>query len=297
MKRPYFSIIIPTLNEEKFLPKLLNDFKKQKEHDFEIIIIDGDSEDRTKEVAGGYKKNFIHFKILEAKKRNVSYQRNLGAKWARGTYLIFLDADARVSSSFISEIKKELDKRKNLIFIPTIFPQSRLYQDKIVFNLANFLIELSQITGKPFSAGSSMIFQKDFFHFIGGFDDKLFLAEDHEIIQRARKFGVIAKVLKNIKIKFSLRRMEREGRLDIFAKYLIASIHTFTKGQIDKNIFDYEMGGRNYQFIKNKHLSLEKTIKIYFKRLKNQIKQLIIKNKIYEKSFTYRTSGGRDGHL
>jgi len=275
MKYPYFSIIIPTLNEEKFLPKLLNDLKKQKEDNFEIIMVDGDSEDRTKQVAGTYKKNFANFKILEAKKRNVSYQRNLGAKWARGTYLIFLDADVRVSSSFISEIKKELDKRKNLIFIPTVFPQSRLYQDKIVFNLANFLIELSQITGKPFSAGGSMIFQKDFFHFMGGFDDRLFLAEDHEIIQRARKFGVIARVLKNIKIKLSLRRMEREGRLDIFVKYLIASIHTFTKGQIDRNIFDYEMGGRNYQFIKNKPLSIEKTIKIYFKRLKNQIRQLM----------------------
>lgn len=275
MKRPYFSVIIPTLNEEKFLPKLLDDLKKQKEDNFEIIVVDGDSEDRTKEVAGTYKKNFTNFKILDAKKRNVSYQRNLGAKLASGTYLIFLDADMRVSSSFISELKKEIGKRKNLIFIPKIFPQSRLYQDKIIFNLANFLIELSQYAGKPFSAGGSMIFQKDFFHFMGGFDDKLFLAEDHEIIQRARKFGIMAKVLKNIKIKISLRRMEREGRFDIFVKYLIASIHTFTKGQINKNIFDYEMGGRNYQFIKNKPISIEKIIIAYSRRLKNQIRQLM----------------------
>lgn len=275
MKRSYFSVIIPTLNEEKFLPKLLNDLKKQKENDFETIIVDGNSEDRTKEVAGAYKRHFANFKVISAKKNNVSYQRNLGAKLASGTYLVFIDADARITPSFIRGLKKEIDKRRYLIFIPAVFPQSQLYQDKVAFNLVNFIIELSQALGKPFSAGGSMIFQRDFFYFMGGFNDKLFLAEDHEIIQRARKLGVIAKVLKNVKIKFSFRRMEREGRLDLFVKYLIALIHGLSKGKIEEKIFDYEMGGSNYQFIKNKRPSIEKTIKNYFSRLQNQLGQLM----------------------
>jgi len=275
MKRPYFSVIIPTLNEEKFLPKLLNDLRKQKEGDFEIVVVDGNSKDRTKEVAGAYNRLFTNFKLLDAKKNNVSYQRNLGAKLSRGTYIIFLDADSRIGSSFITKIKSEINKNRFLIFLPAILPQDKTYQDVVIFNLANFVIEISQTIGKPFSSGGSMIFQKDFFNFIEGFDDKLFLAEDHEIIQRARKYGVTAKLLRNVKVKFSLRRMKREGRLDLFRKYLIASIHSFTKGEIDKKIFDYEMGGANYQFLKNKQPSIEKTIKNYFRRLKNQLGQLI----------------------
>jgi glycosyltransferase involved in cell wall biosynthesis len=46
MQSPFISIIIPTLNEEKYLPKLLTDFKKQKNKNFEIVIVDGHSEDK-----------------------------------------------------------------------------------------------------------------------------------------------------------------------------------------------------------------------------------------------------------
>lgn len=271
MRKPYFSVIIPTLNEEKFLPKLLNDLKSQKEKDFEVIVVDGNSEDQTRKIAEAYKSDFSSLEVIDSKKRNVSYQRNLGAKLARGIYLIFLDADLRIASSFIKMLKKEIKKTRYLIFIPAVFPQSKSYQDKIIFNLANFLIELSQLINKPFSAGGSMIFQKDFFHFIGGFNEKLFLAEDHEIIQRARKFGVFAKVLKNIKIKCSLRRMEKEGRLDILIKYLIASIHLLIRGEINKKIFNYEMGGGNYK-LKNKPDSLKR----YLRRLTNQLRNLVI---------------------
>lgn len=275
MVEPYFSVIIPTLNEEKFLPKLLNDLKRQKEKNFEVIIIDGSSEDKTRRVAESYKSDFLNFKIVSVKKRNVSYQRNLGARLSKGVYLIFLDADSRINPAFTRKIKREIDKKKYLIFIPLAVPQSRLYQDKIIFNLSGFLIEVSQLIGKPFSAGGSMVFQKDFFHFIGGFNEKLFLSEDHEIIQRARKGGVIAKVLRNVKIKSSLRRIEKEGRFDILVKYLTATIHLLIKGEIKEKIFDYQMGGADYQLIKKKSPSLEKAIKKYFRQLKKQVKQLV----------------------
>ena len=47
MKKPFFSIIIPTLNEEKYLPHLLADLAKQTFQDFEVIVIDGQSTDQT----------------------------------------------------------------------------------------------------------------------------------------------------------------------------------------------------------------------------------------------------------
>ena len=51
MKSPYFTIVIPTLNEEELLPLLLDDLSHQTYKNFEIYVVDGKSSDRTVEVA------------------------------------------------------------------------------------------------------------------------------------------------------------------------------------------------------------------------------------------------------
>ena len=86
--KPFFSVIIPTLNEEKYLPNLLDDLTKQKEENFEIIIVDGKSEDRTIDVAMKYKNKYL-IKTVVSQKRNLCYQRNFGAKNSVGEYLVF----------------------------------------------------------------------------------------------------------------------------------------------------------------------------------------------------------------
>src|SRR3990170_1980898 len=95
----YFSIIIPTLNEEKYLPKLLTNLKNQKEKNFEVIITDGASSDKTKQTTIAFEQKFpLKFFIHE--KKNVSYQRNFGARIAKGSYLVFLDADTGIKANF-----------------------------------------------------------------------------------------------------------------------------------------------------------------------------------------------------
>ena len=94
--KPFFSIIIPTLNEEHFLPLLLSDLERQKDKNFEIIIIDGASVDKTREIAKEFSKR-LSLTIHEVNKHNVSFQRNIGAKKAKGAYIIFLDADSCIS--------------------------------------------------------------------------------------------------------------------------------------------------------------------------------------------------------
>ena len=95
---PYFSLIIPCLNEQKVLPLLLSDINKQIFSDFEIIVVDGKSEDKTKEIALKNPKTTL----IISDKRNVSHQRNLGAKNANGKYLVFFDADTRINDYFLS---------------------------------------------------------------------------------------------------------------------------------------------------------------------------------------------------
>jgi len=248
---PFFSIIIPTLNEEVCLPKILKDLQEQKEKNFEVIIVDASSVDKTKQKANEYKLSFP-VRFYEINKKNVAYSRNFGAVKAQGEYLIFLDADLRINSSFIRVLKKAIFKRKGLVFIPYIIPDERDQQIKIIFTLVNFLVEFSQNLNKPFSSGGNIIIEKNFFNRLDGFDEKLFIAEDHNLIQKAYEHGVRAKFLPEVKVKFSLRRMRKEGQLMIFYKYLVATIHIIVKGSVKEKIFDYKMGGQEYHPLKKK---------------------------------------------
>lgn len=273
MSKPYLSLIIPTLNEERFLPKLLFDLRRQKEADFEVIIVDGNSSDNTAS-AVSQSGHDSPIRFLTLKKRNVAHQRNYGVSLALGDYLVFLDADSRVDKLFTQNITRAVRKNKSLIFIPLIAPQEKSYQDILIFKLANFFVEISQMIGQPLSSGGSMVFQKDYFRFLGGFNEKLFLSEDHEIIQRARRYGVAVSILKNLKVKVSLRRFQKEGRLDLFKKYLTVWIHHLPNGGVDKKLFEYKMGGGDYATFK-KQLKTKQKIKAYFNRLKMQFEQLI----------------------
>lgn len=269
MDIPYFSIIIPTLNEEHFLPKLLMDLQRQKEKPFEVIIIDGQSSDNTCECAMRFTQSFsIH--IHTVAQRNVAFQRNWGARHSKGRYLIFLDADSRVNTLFIQNSLRATHANKSLIFIPLFYTAKKPYQDAIIFNLANLFIEISQNLGKPISAGGSMIFEREYFHFLGGFNETLFFSEDYEIVQRARTYGVTAQILKNVKITFSMRRFKKEGHFNVLKKYALAWIYHFSNngGGIHKKIFEYKMGGSNYRMLKKK-LQSKKTPH-YFSELKHQ---------------------------
>lgn len=277
--KPFFSVVIPTLNEESYLPKILKSLADQKEKNFEVVIVDARSEDKTKEVALDFNGK-IPLKFFEVSKRNVSFQRNYGASKAEGQYLIFLDADIGIASSLTKNVKQIIGKKKGLVFIPYMLPEESNKLDmELVFNFVNFLIDVSQNVGKPLAAGGSMIFEKDFFYRIGGFDESLVYAEDHNIIQKAQQWGVRAKLLRSVRIRFSLRRMRREGRLKLLYKYILSTAYVLFKGKIKKKIYDYEMGGQFYKLPdKNKILKKggEESFKEYMSQINTYLKKIFI---------------------
>ncbi len=272
--KPFFSIIIPTLNEEKYIHNFLKNLQSQKEKDFEVIVVDGCSQDETKKMVLSFNK-ILPIRFFLVKKRKVAYQRNYGAKDAKGDYLIFLDADCGINNCFTKNLKKIILTEKGLVFIPYVYPDEDDSQMKVIFNFINFFVELSQILGRPISSGGSLIVEKNFFNLIGGFPENVYLAEDHQFIDKAYQWGVGAKFLRKIKVKFSLRRIKREGRLKAFYKCILATAQFITKGKIDKKIFEYKMGGHLYSHkikesgnneVFKKYLN---QIKIFFKKLSN----------------------------
>ena len=260
---PFFSVIIPTLNEEKFLPKLLDDLVKQKKQNFEVIIVDGGSEDKTEEVAKKYSER-LKLSFYEHHRRNVSFQRNFGVANSQGKYMLFLDADSRISPTFIKIATKIINKEKGLIFIPYIIPGEKNYQLELVFKLANYLAEYSHSIGRPFSTGGNMIVEKNCFQLIGGFPEDVFISEDHGLILKAFKWGIRGKFMRKAKVKFNLRRMKKEG-IRLWYKNLVAIAHILLKRKIYKKAFEYEMGGHVY-LDKEKKQTPEEVLKKYLQQ-------------------------------
>jgi len=270
--KPFFSIIIPTLNEEKFLPSLLNNLACQKNKDFEVIIVDGRSEDKTKKIVFHTKGLLTKFYLVS--KRNVSYQRNFGAQKARGSYLVFLDADSGILPSFTAKAKQTINKRPGLFFLPYLYSTEKSPEIIFVFNLVNLAIDISQNLKTPFSSGGAMIIERNFFNCLGGFNEKLFLAEDHSLVRKAMEWGVRAKFAKNIKVKFSLRRVKKEGQLTYISKYLISSLHLLIRGDIKKKIFDYQMAGGQVYDEADKKLPIEQVLKNSLRRVQKFIREI-----------------------
>lgn len=85
---PKFSIVIPCLNEEKYIGTVLQSLVDQTFKDFDVRVVDGKSEDKTLEVLNSYLKK-LPLKILTADVRSPSHQRNMGGRDSNGEYILF----------------------------------------------------------------------------------------------------------------------------------------------------------------------------------------------------------------
>ena|SRR3989344_4849998 len=270
--KPFFSIIIPTLNEELFLPSLLNNLKKQKVKNFEVIIVDAHSSDNTPNIAKSFKKK-LNLKLFITNKQNVSFQKNLGVKKARGKYMLFVDADCKLKSAFTKQFEATILEKKGLIFFPYINPEEKTKQIKAIYQFLNFVIDISQNTKKPFPSIGCMCYEKNLFNLIGGFDEKILVQEDFNIAKKSREWGVIGRHLPNVKFTVSFRKIKKEGKLKALYRLIVGSVHYLVDGDTQKKLFDIDMGGHLYnkkelRVRKSKFVNFDlKKIKDYFNEL------------------------------
>ena len=90
MNNVFFSVIIPTFNRAEFLKKAIESVYNQTFKNFELIVIDSYSTDKTDQIIQEFE-NIIYKKIN--KKGNISASRNLGIKSSKGKWIAFLDSD------------------------------------------------------------------------------------------------------------------------------------------------------------------------------------------------------------
>jgi glycosyltransferase involved in cell wall biosynthesis len=240
-----FSVIIPTLNEEQNLPQLLLSLAKQSEKDFEVIVSDGKSEDKTKAKALEFQ-NSLALKFVESPKRKVTVQRNFGAKNAEGEYLIFLDADYVADQNFLTVLTQIIQKTNADVLVPTTVPLTKSIFWRVYYLIANKCLPLTLFFRKPFAVGSPVCVKKEMFEKIGGYDDAVVMYEDQYLVQQLFKFR--AKIVySQAKVYFSTRREEQTGKFRFIYDNVISTLHLIFKGPIKKEMFEYEMGGQEFK--------------------------------------------------
>ncbi len=227
------SVVIPTKNEEGSLPGLLASLKRQTLQPAEVIVADARSTDGTRAVAeaGGAR-------VVEGGLPGVG--RNRGAAAASSPLILFLDADVELrEDDMLERMVRGLEERGLDVATCEVEPLDASRVDRLLHRAYNryakFLEHLF-----PHAPGFCILVRKTVHDAIGGFDETVTFCEDHDYVQRAAKvarFGILP-----VKIPVSVRRLERDGRLNIACKYVLAELHLAAVGPIRHDLFKYTFG-------------------------------------------------------
>lgn len=175
------SVIITTKNEETNIENCLKSIRNQSypQEFLEIIVVDNNSSDKTKEIARKYTDKIFN------KGPERSAQRNLGVEKSEGKYFIYLDADMILSKDVVKNCVDKINSDKNII---------ALYVSEIVMG-KKFWSKVRRFE-RSFYDGTVIdcvrFIRKDKFLETGGFDENLTGPEDWDLDKKLRKIGEVA---------------------------------------------------------------------------------------------------------
>lgn len=271
MTKPFFSIIIPALNEEKYLPQLLSDLSKQTLKDFEVIVVDGNSEDKTADIAKSYAERVPKLNVHFSQRRHVCTQRNLGAKHATGDILIFSDADNRLPPYFLQGIKYRIELHNADILSPYIEPDIRNPQNDTLAKAFNLFLDTQMKFDSRIILESLVVIKSSSFTKILGFNDKIDYAEGRDIMNKAKKHNLHVERIKDPTYSFSFRRLRKFGVLGTLTRMAKIGLSSLIEGDTNKKARQlYPMlGGALFEVDKKSKNSFQKKIQSIIKKIQN----------------------------
>lgn len=225
------SVVVPTLNEAARLPLLFDTLDRQTRRTDQVIVADAGSTDGTREIAaarGAF--------VVEGGKPAAG--RNAGARAATGDRLLFLDADDQLDDDFIAACLDEFEERELTAATTFMDPIEREPGNIFACEVANLYMDAMQYVS-PHAPGFCIMVRRDVHDAIGGFDESVVLAEDHDYVQRAAEMGTF-RVLRGPRVGTSMRRIEKEGLVRLAFMYLYCELYVVTGHPIKKVPFDYE---------------------------------------------------------
>tara|TARA_B100001540_G_C15689236_1_gene588485 strand:- start:288 stop:992 length:705 start_codon:yes stop_codon:yes gene_type:complete len=222
-----FSIIIPTLNEEKMIEKTINQFDNVRDiYNLEFIVSDSNSCDRTVDIS---KKSADKVVIHKSNSCNISKVRNLGATKASHDLLVFLDADIIVNDSEMF-IKNLLDifANKDIVAVSPriqVDPKLENLSDKYIHRLISLISNIMNFFGFGYSRGGCQVVRSDVFKKINGYNENYIAGEDVDLFRKISKIGKTM-IANNITVYESPRRYRKFGYINVLFNWFMNWFYT-----------------------------------------------------------------------
>ncbi len=218
------SIVVITLNEEKRIGRLLEDLARQTYRQFEVIVVDSNSDDETCTIAESYAENLPALTVHKMETRGVSLGRNTGADLAKYDTLMFLDADVCLRPDFIANAVQKLDDSGLEVAGVYLGSQGLPAAYKAGYSLINAGMFATSFFF-PTAVGACIISSRRVHQQIGGFDTDIHLCEDCDYVKRAARtwrFRMLP-----LTFNFDPRRLQQDGIVRTGLIYLKANVRRF----------------------------------------------------------------------
>ncbi|MDQ3239442.1 MAG: glycosyltransferase [bacterium] len=236
------SIIIPTLNEEHYLPTTLEAIAKQNFYGkLEVIVVDGGSKDKTIEKARKFKSKIKELKIITIPK-GIGLARNRGADIAKYKYLLFIDSDIIFPSNFLNTLLKKIKPDGDFVDFILHKPTKPDLGDYLWIAAIFGFISISRLWD-PICSGTFLFTTKSNHKKVKGFDEGIIMGEDIDYGRRSRALGAKYHLHYNPQVLASPRRLREIGRVRLFWWWTKGYFHVLRHGPMYKNdIFPYPFG-------------------------------------------------------
>ncbi len=236
---PKYSLIVPVFKREDEIKELLESLSDQPYKDFEIILVDGSPTDGLSSIDLFTKQEFpdLDFQRLYSKGLGISDSRNMGAKQAKGEYLIFMDSDVLVPDSYFAYVDAALDRFDYDAFGGPDAAHDSFsdIQKAISFSMTSVLTTggirgKANHVGKFKPRGFNMGLRADIFHSLGGFNAMLPVGEDMDlsarIISGGYKTGLIPNAFVYHKRRVSFSKFYGQVFRFGAARVMLSQMHT-----------------------------------------------------------------------
>jgi glycosyltransferase involved in cell wall biosynthesis len=204
------SVVIPAYNEEKLIKLCLDAFIKQKTtKNFEIILVNNNSTDKTADIAKSYEDK-LNLKIVSEKIKGRGAARKKGFTEANGEIILSTDADTVVSPNWVEKLVNSLEKSDAIAVSGTCKIADCNSVTNVIINfLQPFSMRLYKLFfGHYWLSGFSFAIYKNEYNRSGGFSPKLNVQEDIDLSFNVSRIGKI-KFIPDLPVIFSGRRFQK----------------------------------------------------------------------------------------
>lgn len=180
----HFSVIIPAKNEETSIARCLNSLLNVdwERNDYEIIVVDNGSDDRTVSIASEKGASVFIKPGL-----TISALRNFGARQANGEILVFLDADCTVTKEWLREALRYIFRGDVVCFgSPPIVPENATWVQEAWFQVRRKRVPTGEV---DWLESMNMFVRRREFFSAGGFNEDLVTCEDYDLSFRLKSVG------------------------------------------------------------------------------------------------------------